>query len=218
MLPALARVIGRWRRWILVAAVLLLGVSGMVGGGVAANLTSGGFSDPGAEASRAAAVLESEFDQGAPNIVLLVTALDGVDDRAVTDAGLALTEKLASEPDLAEVASYWSLRAPPLASRDGTQAMLLGRITGDEDAVRERIEVLAAEYTRSGEPIEVAAGGSAEIFRQVSETVEADLLRAESIAFPVTLVLLLFVFGSLVAALLPLAVGALAVIGTFLVL
>jgi len=52
----------------------------------------------------------------------------------------------------------------------------------------------------------------------VGDTIEGDLVRAEAIAFAITLVLLLFVFGSVVAALLPLAVGAVAVLGTFRVL
>ena len=47
---------------------------------------------------------------------------------------------------------------------------------------------------------------------------ESDLQRAEMIALPVTLLLLVVVFGSVVAALLPLAVGILAIIGTFAVL
>jgi putative drug exporter of the RND superfamily len=64
----------------------------------------------------------------------------------------------------------------------------------------------------------VAVGGFAEVFRQVGETIESDLVRAESIALPVTLVLLVIVFGSIVAASLPLAIGALSVVGTFLVL
>ncbi len=50
--------------------------------------------------------------------------------------------------------------------------------------------------------------GEAEVFRQVGETVEADLKRAELIALPVTLVLLVLVFAGLAAAMLPLFVGA----------
>ena len=48
--------------------------------------------------------------------------------------------------------------------------------------------------------------------------VERDLLHAEAFAFPLTLLLLLFVFGSLVAAAMPLTIGAVAVVGTLLVL
>ena len=54
--------------------------------------------------------------------------------------------------------------------------------------------------TRAGMPITVEMGGASEVFREIQETVETDLLRAESIAFPITLALLVLVFGSLVAA------------------
>jgi RND superfamily putative drug exporter len=61
-------------------------------------------------------------------------------------------------------------------------------------------------------------GGFAEVFRQVGETIEADLVRAESIAFPITLILLVIVFGSLIAAALPLVVGIISIVGSFLIL
>ena len=218
MLTALARAVTRHRRLVLLAAVALLVLSAIVGGGVADDLTTGGFADPDAEASRAADVLATEFDQGAANVVLLATAPDGVDAPAAAAAGLDLTDRLAAEPDVVDVVSYWSLRAPPLAAADGGQAMVLGRITGSEDHVTERAGELTEAFTGTHDGLTVAVGGTAEVFRQVGETVEADLVRAESIAFPITLLLLLFVFGSVVAALLPLAVGGLAVLGTFLVL
>jgi RND superfamily putative drug exporter len=64
----------------------------------------------------------------------------------------------------------------------------------------------------------VQVGGFGEVFREVGHTIEHDLVRAEMIALPITLILLLLVFGSAIAALLPLAIGALSVVGTFLVL
>src|SRR5262249_15852157 len=67
-------------------------------------------------------------------------------------------------------------------------------------------------------PITVRVGGFAEVNRQINHNVEQDLVRAELIAFPITLVLLIVVFGSVVAAGLPLLVGVLAIVGTFLVL
>jgi len=218
MLATLARFLVRRRLVVLAAAVVFLVVSGTIGGGVAGNLTGGGFADPQAEATRAGELLEAEFGQGGSNLVLLVTADAGVDTAEAAAAGVALTEELAAEAGVADVASYWTLQAPPLASTDGTQALVLGRILGDDDEVGDRVEALTADYTRTGGELTVAVGGSAETFRQVGDTIEGDLVRAEAIAFPITLVLLLFVFGSVVAALLPLAVGAVAVLGTFLVL
>ncbi|MGH8905789.1 MAG: MMPL family transporter [Egibacteraceae bacterium] len=217
-LDSLARFLVR-RRWVvLLAAVVALVACGVIGSGVADNLTTGGFADPNAPSSGAAELLDRDFARGSSNFLLLVTARAGVDDPAAARAGLALTTELADEPRIADVQSYWSLQAPPLASADRTQALVLGRILGDEDEVMQRVEQLTAAFTRSDALLDVAAGGTAETLRQVVDTVESDLIRAESIAFPITLALLLIVFGSVVAALLPLAVGAIAVIGTFAVL
>jgi len=210
----------RRRKLVLAATVAFMAVAGVLGGAVAEHLTSGGFEDPDAESTRAEEAIVDAFGVDDPNLVLLVTAPTGtVDDAEIAAAGQALTEELAAEPGVANVASYWSLgNAPPLRSEDSTQAMVLATIEGDDDQVDDRVEVLTEEYTRDGTTVTVAVGGFAEVFRQVGSTIESDLTTAEMIALPITLVLLVLVFGSLVAASLPLGVGVVAVLGTFLVL
>ena len=220
MLARLARSVIRHRKAVLVGSAVLFMVSGAFGGGVAEQLSSGGFDDPASESFQADAALLDTFDSGTPNLVLLVTAEGGVsvDDPAVAAAGLALTEELAAEAHLTNVVSYWSLdSAPPLRGRDGDRALVLGRIEGDQDEVNERVEALA-DYDRSGSGITVGVSGFAQVFKEVGTTIEKDLVRAETIALPITLVLLLLVFGSVVSASLPLAIGALSVVGTLAVL
>ena len=219
MLERLGRFLLR-RRWAVLAATLIVVVmAGVFGGGAVARLKSGGFEDPAAESTRAAKVLREEFGVGDPNLVLLVTAKGGnVDDPAVAAAGTALTRRLAAEPDLAQVVSYWATGAPALRSRDGAQALVLGRITGDEEDLDARAAALDAAYARDDPTVAVQVGGQAQVFREVGEQVEADLARAEAIAVPITLVLLVLVFASAVAGALPLAVGGFAIVGTLLVL
>ena len=69
-----------------------------------------------------------------------------------------------------------------------------------------------------GDATTVHAGGLAVVNSAITHTIERDLQLAEMIAIPITLVLLVWVFGSVVAALLPLAVGIFSVISTFAVL
>ncbi|HEX2047795.1 MAG TPA: MMPL family transporter [Acidimicrobiales bacterium] len=220
MLAALGRFVVRRRVAVLVAALLAMVVAGAAGGGVARHLTGGGFEDPGAESTQAREALEDAFGARNPNLVLLVTANAGsVDSAAAAAAGTALTAELGAEEGIAQSFSYWTLGSPPpLRSNDGRQALVLATIDGNEDEVMDRIEVLSPKYTRTGGEVTVAVGGFAEVFRQVSEQIEHDLVRAELISLPIVLILLVVVFGSVVAASLPLAIGALAVIGTFLVL
>jgi putative drug exporter of the RND superfamily len=210
----------RRRKWILAGSVVFLVVAGAVGGGVVDRMTGGGFEDPGAESALASDQLERVFNAGDPNLILLVTADEGsVDDKDVAAEGNALTKELAAEPDLEQVVSYWSLgQPPPLRSANGEQALVLARIAGDEDFVDDRVAEIHDDFTRKESLITVGVGGQAEVFRQVGTTIESDLQRAEAISLPLTLILLVLVFGSVVAASLPLGVGALALLGTFLVL
>ena len=219
MLERLGRFLLR-RRWAVLAATLAVVVAaGVFGGSAITRLKAGGFDDPDAESTRAAAVLRDEFGAGDPNLVLLVTAKGGqVDDPAVAAAGEALTRRLAAEPDLAQVVSYWASGAPALRSTDGGQALVLGRITGDEEGMDERAAALTAAYARDDAALSVQVGGQAQVFREVGEQVESDLARAEAIAVPITLLLLVLVFASAVAGSLPLAVGGFAIVGTLLVL
>jgi RND superfamily putative drug exporter len=218
MLAALARVAVAHRRLILVLAAVTFVAAGGLGGGVAEDLSSGGFDDPASESHLADDALLDTFGTGVPNLVLLVTAATGtVDDLAAE--GTALATELAAQDDVADVVSYWTLgNAPPLRSEDGTQALVLARVEGDEDEVGDRIEELSPAFARDGGRFDVTVGGYAEVFRQVGQATEDDLLRAEMIAIPITIVLLLLVFRSVVAAALPLAIGALSVVSTFLVL
>src|SRR5438093_3857387 len=220
MLERLGRFTVRRRRWILIGTVIGVLLAGAFGGSVVQRLSNGGFTDPNAEAERAEALLNRVFHAGNPNLVLLVTAREGtVDDPAVARAGTALTQGLAVEPGIQAAFSYWTLGSvAPLRSTDAREALVLARISGDDDQVRDRVKVLSPKYTRSDGPITVAVGGQAEVFRQVGTQVEKDLRKAETITFPIVLILLVLVFGSVVAAGLPLAMGALAVVGTLLVL
>ncbi|HEX8927527.1 MAG TPA: MMPL family transporter [Actinomycetota bacterium] len=219
MLERLARLLLRRRVLVLVAAIALVGLAGVFGSGVMDKLRSGGFDDPAASSTKAREALADVFHTGEPNLVLLATANHGtVDQAAATSGGLELTRRLAAERDVTEVQSYWTTKAPPLRSNDGRQALVLARITGDDDAIQQRAGQLASAFDRDGGALRVQVGGQARVYSQVSDQVERDLARAEGIAVPITLVLLVVVFSSAVAGALPLAVGGLAIVGTLLVL
>jgi putative drug exporter of the RND superfamily len=209
------------RRWyVLAGALVFLLLAGAFGGSVEERLSTGGFNEDSAESSRAEALLEERFRTGSPNVLLLVETREGsVDDPEVADLGQRLTDRLAEESAITEAFSYWSLGgAPPLRGRDGRSALVLGRIPGNEDEVRDGIEGMVERYEVEEGPITVGMGGAAEVFRAISEQAKSDLQKAEALSLPATLVLLLIVFGGVIAAGLPLAVAALAVVGTLLVL
>jgi putative drug exporter of the RND superfamily len=217
VLTSLAHRVVALRKGVLWLALLFVVAAGAIGGGVAEELSSGGFDDPKAESVAATRLLQSEFEAGSPNVFLLAEVESGTVDDARA-AGLALTERLAAEEGVIQVRSYWSTGAPVLKSEDGTKALVLGRLTGTEDEQIDKAEELAPLYNGEFQGLSVGLGGEMEVFRQVGDTIERDLARAESIAFPVTAVLLVLVFGSAIAAGLPLLIGVLSILGTFLTL
>src|SRR5437588_2556887 len=220
MLGRLARFTIRRRRPILVASLVFVLAAGAFGGGVAKYLSSGGFNDPSSESSRAESRLQAVFHTAEPSMTLRVKARIGsVADPVIAADGLARARGLASEPQMGTVVSYWSLRqAPPLASRDHAEALVLGVIPGSDDHVHDVVTRLSPRYTRTNALLQVRVGGRAEVFRQVNEQIRSDLAKAESIAIPITLFLLILVFGSVIAASLPLAIGGVAIVGTLLIL
>ncbi|GAC1591869.1 MAG: MMPL family transporter [Acidimicrobiales bacterium] len=216
MITRLAQRLVHRRKAVLAGAVFVLLACFAYGGQVATKLNNGGFDDPKSESSIAAQALETQFHTGDANVVLLVTADVTVDSPAVAAAGRALTDELGRSPYVSGAVSYWSLGSPPpLRSRNAHQALVLGRISGNDDQVNLRVKDILTRFNGNRGPINVKVTGMAAVFRQVGTTIRTDLAKAEGIAIPITLVLLIFVFGSFVASLLPLAVGALAVGGTF---
>jgi len=222
----------RRRKGVLAVSLLVVALAGILGGGVFDRLSGGGFDDPNADSSRAEQALREEFHTGIPNYVLLVDAKGGtpisavdsgatpaVDGEGVTAAATKVEAQLKADPDIAEVVSYWSFnRVPQLRSTNGTAALIVARIGGDETAQQDTAKRLNDELLGTKGPITIGSGGRSPIFQSVSTQIEGDLTSAESIAVPITLVLLVLVFGGLIAAGLPLVVGAVSVLGTFFTL
>uniref|UniRef100_A0AAU2JPT5 MMPL family transporter n=1 Tax=Streptomyces sp. NBC_00049 TaxID=2903617 RepID=A0AAU2JPT5_9ACTN len=219
---------GRWTRFVtarprlsLLLALVVTALAVFAGGGVADRMGSGGWEDPDAQSTYAAAALEREFPASQPNLLLLVDAADGttgVDDPAVSAEAERLTARLAAEQGVVGVGSYWRTQLPALRSEDGRQALIAARVLGDEKTATGVLEHIAPRYRGEHGPVRVSLGGPVSVQREVTTTIQEDLLRAEMIALPVTLVLLILVFGSAVAALLPLGVGIVAILGTNAVL
>jgi RND superfamily putative drug exporter len=215
-----AEVVVRYRVAVLVAAVIAVLGAGIAGGGVASSLSGGGFSDPNAESVKAAEVLADRFGSSPPDMIMVVESPgESVDSPTVAKAGLDLVERIGAEAGVSSVSSYWTLGSPPsLKSDAGDEALVFVTLSGDDGAVLERAGELAKAYRQTEGGIRVTVGGSGPLFSEIQSTIESDLSKSEAIAFPITLVLLVIIFGSLVAAFLPLGVGVFAIVGTFFVL
>src|SRR4051794_36436369 len=219
VVTSLARFAVRRRRAVLAVTFLFVVASIVLGSGVVKRLSGAGFDDPAAASTRAADIIARDFHAGTPNFVLLVKADGGVDAPAAVAAAEQLTARLSAESGVSNVVSYWTDGHPKvLRSTDGAEAMILARLTGPEDDATARAQDLDKSYAGTSGPLTVRVGGVSFVYGSVKEHIQHDLSRAEMIVFPVTFVLLVLVFGGVVASLLPLAIGAISIVGTLLVL
>ncbi|MFF3770855.1 MMPL family transporter [Streptomyces sp. NPDC002232] len=217
---------GGWTRFVtarprltLLVALVLTALAVLAGGGVADRMGSGGWEDPAAESTYATKALESRFPGSQPNVLLLVDAgAPGVDAPDAAAEARRLAERLDAEPGVDGVGSYWSTGSPALRSEDGRQGVIAARIAGEEKDAAAVLDRIAPAYRGTHGPVEVSLGGELAVRHEMQTVIQEDLLRAELIALPLTLVLLVMVFGSAVAALLPLGVGIVAILGTNAVL
>ena len=162
------------RKAIIVLTLAFMALAAVIGGDVQSQLKSAGFDDPNAESSHADVILTEEFNAGAPEVILLVTAADGdVDAADVAQAATAVQTQIAGREDVLEVASYWSLGSPPpLRSEGGDRAIMMVRLVGDDDAKLTTASELREEFEGDAGPIEIGFGGFATTFSQVNEIIE----------------------------------------------
>jgi uncharacterized membrane protein YdfJ with MMPL/SSD domain len=214
MFEALASLATR-RRWTVVAlSMIAFAAAGAIGGGVADRLEPYGADDPETESVRADDRLEAAgyTETGA---VVLIQDVD-VDSRRGRERVEHLASKIAREPEVADVGSFYSTGSRDFVSRDGDSTYLGVRFTTTDDDAEQEVAVRIVDELE-GEP-GVTVGGAAVSQEQVNAQVEEDLRTAELYAFPILFLLSLLFFRSVVAALLPLLVGALAIVSTFFML
>lgn len=207
------------RKAILLASAVFIVVAGVIGGGVSNQLSVSGYTDPNTESAQADAILTTRLNATPPNLVLLVFDKRGIDDPAVAEAATAITRRLAAEPSVVAVSSYWTSGRPPsLGNRAGDKAFIFARVKGTDDEVQQAMARLAPRYRGVVEGIHVLEGGPAAANYELTQLTQQDASRAEGAALPLALLALVLVFGSVVAASLPLGLGLVAVVGALLVL
>lgn len=195
--------------------VCLLGCVAAVGArGIGGRLSPETLMPASAEFLRADAVLVSRFGVGEPHLLLLAETSGSVDEAGTARAGRDLTDRLAADPRTAWVRGYWPHSLSELRTADRHHALVLVRFRGDERAVRSAGDDAIARYTGRSGPLRVSAAGETAVLSESERLSERGLRLAEIVTMPLVLSVLLWTFGSAVAALIPMVVGVLAVVTT----
>lgn len=181
------------------------------------NLSGGGYDDPNSDSAFAAEVLATEFNVDPAEVIVLVSLAQDADQPQSIELVAELSDELTNIDGVISVENYYTLGSPEsLKSTDGRVLYVFVDLDNDVDAVP-IVEEIVDDYSGSYQSANIDVAGFEAITKALNEEIENDLIRAELIAIPISIILLLLVFGSLVAAGLPLMVGGLAIIGSFFV-
>ena len=208
------------RRILLVAAFAMIG-AGWFGLPVANHLADGGFQDPNSESSHAADVLAGTFQQSEQQLLITVAGPQGAASEPVRNVATGIIAELRSSPLVLSISSPWSestSAAAALVSEDGKTGLIVANLGGDEESAQKYAEQLTDVLTHERDGVVVRAGGAAMVDAEMNMQLQHDLLRMEAIALPITFIVLVWVFGGLLASAVPIGVGMLAILGSMAVL
>jgi len=207
MLRSLAAKLSSRPRRTLSFVLVFVVAAATIGGPIAGSLkSSGGFAPPNSDSQVAIRMLESASGADPTSGIVLLVKTPGVAS-APGPRIAAIVHRLERVPGV--------LRAegPTAVSRNGREVLVTGTLRASADDQTVAKAVVAAFAHDHG----VTVGGSAVANEQISSTVIKDLGFAELLAFPLLIGLSILFFRGR-AALMPLAVGIVTVLGTFLLL
>jgi putative drug exporter of the RND superfamily len=213
-------------RRVLAAAVLVFAVAAVLGGPVTGVLTSTphDYQSPSSQYERTNRAIEAATGQSAYyDVVLLVRGRGDLQgDAAASRAIGTLVELLAAHRGFQRALDYPRTHAPTLLSRDRHETLVLAAFASEDNATG-AVARVRAELSRPAAPTRLAGltvrfGGYAVTNQELNERTTSELARAELLALPLLLALSFWFFRGVIAALLPLLVGGLSIIVTFLAL
>ena len=203
---------------IFLLAITAVLVFGTLGTQVFSRFDSGGYSDPNSDSAKVFEYLEDTFGVKDPAVVIALESSAGsVDAEATVTAATALESELRAEPSAENVLSYWSAgRNPAFKSTDGTAAYIFIYLKSEDFT---EIDSLGGYYQDKYEGAyqdqRIRVSGGAVFANAINGRIQDDLKLSEAISIPITFILLVLVFGALVASAMPLIIGVTAILGTF---
>lgn len=197
---------------VLLVGLGLTAAAAVAGIGLEDRLDAGGFDDPGSEAARELAQERATFGNRSVDAILIFSSPDEEVAAPAFRAEVERTLAAVPEDTIAAAQTWYDAEDPAMLSRDGhataVYVSFVGESQDDFGAAFERMEPAVEAST-----LETDLAGPYAVYVDVNEETKADLLRAELVSMPVVLLLSLIIFRSVVAALMPVLVGVVAVVG-----
>lgn len=212
-------------RWIVLLAGFALVVVGATWGvGVFGELEGGGFDDPASESSRASRLVTEDLGSQEADIIALYSSEKAtIDDAVFRDGVLPALERSRGRPEVSSITSWYD--APPdvanaaglgaLVASDRRATYAVVRLRPGNDDAKLRFLAAIRSDLKAAAPVKTELGGRIAFLDESTDQTRRDIVRAETFSLPVLLVLLVIIFGGLVAAAMPLIIGVVAILGAF---
>ncbi|WP_338893146.1 MMPL family transporter [Rhodococcus sovatensis] len=206
------------KRWVLTVVVVVVALGGIWGLGVFDRLSDGGYIDPSSEAAEVS-TLVANLGQQTSDIVAIYTAPEGKTIDDIAPDVTAVLDEFQRNYTVENVTSYWTANAAAqqyLVSEDRTKALATVTLGAGSGVTFATFDQLLPQLEVPNVTSQFAGGSVVGI--SFSTTLQNDLVRSEAIAIPITLVLLIIIFGGIVAAAVPVFVGILSILSALAIL
>ena len=217
----LGRLITQRKKSFLLISIILAIAAGGIGSQVFTRFDSGGYSNPNSDSAQVWDYLKNTFETRDPSIVFAVNAPgSNIDDPVIVESAKRLEGQIAQEPGVEKVLSYWSAGSnPTLRSNDGKSGLLFIYFKStDFTSIDKAGGYFQGKYDGKFESLRIYTAGGGVFAHSINSRIQKDLKLSEAVSIPLTFILLLLVFGAMVASAMPLVIGIVAILGTFLAL
>jgi RND superfamily putative drug exporter len=222
MFEKLGHLVVRRRKSMLAFFIIGILTAGTVGSLVFSRLDSGGYSDPNSDSYQVYNYLHDTLKIADPNVVVVVDSGDSpINDPAIAAKARLLEAEMAKVSGVTKTLSYWSTGGEKtLAAKDGKAAYIL--VYSKAEAFTPESQEMGNYFQKNFDGIRdgltIYSGGIGVVGNAINKKISKDLAIAEAISIPLTFILLVLVFGAMVASAMPLIVGVSAILGAFFIL
>ena len=199
----------RWAILLLWGSLLIS--SSFFAPGLSGKLKGGGFEGANTEAERVQELMSDEFGLSPATLTVVFTG-DGIPARSeefqkAQENALANVRKL---DDVRQVVSYAGSRDPRYISEDGTKSYAVVTSDISVDATRNVVEEVRSKVR--SDKLGTYVTGAPAVYQDLEVASNEDIKDAEKYAFPFAVIILVFAFGTLVAAGVPVLIGGASVV------
>jgi len=222
MFEKLGHLVVRRRKAMVVFFIVGILTAGGVGSMVFSRLDSGGYSNPKSDSYQVYNYLHKTLKIADPNVVVVVdSGTLPITDPTIVAKAQALEAEMAKVAGVTKIISYWNSGGKKaLAATDGKAAYIL--VYGGGEAFTPKSQNMGDYFQKNfdgkHDGLTLYSGGVGVVGNAINKKISKDLSIAEAVSIPLTFILLVFVFGAMVASAMPLIVGVSAILGAFFIL